>query len=210
MKESPIIFNEEMVLAILDGRKTQTRRIIKPSRGQEWLSDELLQSSKPSVLTPSHVTKPSNDYGVQLLHPNGGPLGWVKFPFGQIGDQLWVKETWHGGDDTLENVFYKASDRCFLKYGVCQCSWRPSIFMPRKFSRITLQITNVRVQKLQDITEADCHKEGVEGHGVSPMSIDQIPVAIANFKALWNSIYGQFEFAWSKNPWVWVIEFKRV
>lgn len=171
MKERPIIFNSEMVRAILDGRKTQTRRIIT--------------ARPPKVID----------------------LATVQCKYGQPGDRLWVKETWRGGNDTLENVFYKASDNCALKYGFCQCSWKPSIFMPHEFSRITLEIVNVRVERLQDISEKDVIAEGIEEAGIC-FGIRKEEVEKHCYKLLWDKINGPG--AWEKNPWVWVIEFKKV
>ncbi|HGM6832005.1 TPA: hypothetical protein ACKQCE_000539 [Serratia marcescens] len=173
MKERPVIFNGEMVRAILHGRKTQTRRIAKADNSNHLLG----------------------------------------CPFGQVGDRLWVRETFaafdadwkHPGkphdlkDGPWPNVVYPASV-AKIPDGTC----RPSIHMPRWASRITLEITAVRVERLNDISEEDAKAEGVKA-GVCP-GHEHMMHQVA-FRELWQSIYG--EESWRANPWVWVIEFKR-
>jgi hypothetical protein len=196
MKERPVIFNGEMVRAILDGRKTQTRRPIK---------FPLLDKSMGCELA-------GNELAGEVRAGN-----YSNVPFGQVGDRLWVRETWQGPlvdeghlDDYLANVEkfqtpqfceYAADggarpEFCDLDDNVRQ-GWRPSIHTPRWASRITLEITGVRVERLQDISEADAIAEG----GTKYFNIDW-------FGPLWASIYG--EESWRANPWVWVIEFRRV
>lgn len=216
MKERPVIFNGEMVRAILDGRKTQTRRVIKNQRmGDRW-------SVKPakSPLYERH----SHDWWL----PTGTkPYSALPVcPFGQVGDRLWVREAYQGplfNFDQMETYledtskferpefceyradggktpeYYDADDN--LRYG-----WKPSIHMPRWASRITLEITGVRVERLNDISEEDAKAEGVapSQHIITP------PEALyrVGFLKLWQSIYG--EESWGANLWVWVIEFKQV
>ncbi|QJU41354.1 hypothetical protein [Serratia marcescens] len=207
MKERPVIFNGEMVRAILDGRKTQTRRVIA-----NVSPDNCIPLQKP--------TKTKDGIYTHVMDAPGNGL----CPFGQIGDRLWVRETfailgnedgcpidWDGnlikGDEKHAARIYKAS--CWQEpgnYGLWSIpdrdtqyegAWRPSIHMPRWASRITLEITAVRVERLQDISEADAIAEG----GTEHFNIDW-------FGPLWASIYGVD--SWNANPWVWVIEFRRV
>jgi hypothetical protein len=186
-KDRPILFRGEMIRAILDGRKTQTRRVIKP---------------QPEM----------------HLEPDTVKAAWlsgfidVKCPYGRPGDRLWVRETWHNqAPETL--VRYKASgdDLHELK------KWKPSIHMPRWASRITLEVKSVRVERVQDISEADARAEGIVG-GMSESGssgwgnnegMPEVYKAKWGFKALWNTMRADTEFSWERNPWVWVIEFNR-
>ena len=182
IKERPIIFNTEMVKAILDGRKTQTRRVIKsqptpePDRfeyygeklGWGWLPTS--KSGKIGIFTPPRYY----------------------CPYGKIGDRLWVRETWsHGCNDFGTNRFtvhYRADGLDHKGH-----RWSPSIFMPRKRSRITLEITDIRVERIQDISEQDAIAEGV----IVPKALEILagvygPTAgskyIVAFRDLWDSI----------------------
>ncbi|QGW02666.1 hypothetical protein F9282_06570 [Proteus terrae subsp. cibarius] len=211
MKEHGIIFNSEMVRAILDGRKTQTRRIVKnvmPDNGM-WLK----KPTKTRSGTTTHVLD-APKYNL--------------CPLGKAGDHLWVRETWMPDaprDGTWGDVeFYGCKDsqlsmipERFRKSEYCihraswdgdeLIGWTPSIHMPRWASRITLEITDVRVERLNDISNDDAKSEGCwygRGGGVPDKAItpsDQFPT-------LWEEIYG--DGSWSSNPWVWVIEFKKV
>ncbi|ENY0908236.1 hypothetical protein I5K90_08660 [Serratia marcescens] len=198
MKERPVIFNGEMVRAIIDGRKTQTRRVIA--------------NVSPDNCIPLH--KPTKTKDGIYTHVMDAP-GHGLCPFGQVGDRLWVRETFaafdadwkHPGkphdlkDGPWPNVVYPASV-AKIPDGTCH----PSIHMPRWASRITLEITAVRVERLNDISEEDAMAEGVapSQHIITP------PEALyrVGFLKLWQSIYG--EESWRANPWVWVIEFCRV
>ncbi|WP_049300024.1 hypothetical protein [Serratia marcescens] len=239
MKERPVIFNGEMVRAILDDRKTQTRRVIANVG-----SDNCIPLQKP--------TKTKDGIYTHVMDAPGHGL----CPLGRVGDRLWVRETW--SDVNLEGipaVAYRADgdvyspmdDKSFLdecgafnyddsrvaKYyfaawysdlieGV-EGNWRPSIHMPRWASRITLEITAVRVERLNDISEEDAKAEGVRAlennFGNGPAYCDYLLPnlddtaewynrASDSFKSLWKSIYGAE--SWRANPWVWVIEFRRV
>lgn len=200
MKERPVIFNGEMVRAILDGRKTQTRRVIANVGADNCIPLQKQTKTKDGIYT--HVMD-APMYGL--------------CPFGQVGDRLWVRETWQGplvDEERFED--YRANADKFQTPEFCEYAadggarpefcdlddnvrqgWRPSIHMPRWASRITLEITAVRVERLQGISEADAIAEG----GTKHFNIDW-------FGPLWASIYGVD--SWSANPWVWVIEFKRV
>jgi len=177
MKEHPILFSGEMVRAILDGRKTQTRRMIK-NAGQ--------------VL--------SSAYKDHKLNIKIGDR-YISCPYGQPGDSLWVRETW-GICPDYNQVRYRA-DRGMDAEAVGG-KWKPSIYMRREYSRINLEITNIRVERLQDIDEADCQREGIyEGvdysKGITYKTL---------YKNLWEKINGPG--SWDLNPWVWVVEFKRI
>ncbi|BEH73363.1 morphogenetic protein [Edwardsiella tarda] len=184
MKERPIIFNDEMVRAILDGRKTMTRRPVKgvmPDNGL-WL--------KKPTKTRSGITTHVMDA------PKHGLC-----PFGSIGDRLWVRETWarYNIDSRSHDMAYRATVPNDWPEGG---RWRPSIHMPRWASRITLEITDVRVERLHDITEGDARSEGVT------LSNPRILSHRDEFRQLWGDIYGCD--GWRSNPWVWVIAFRRV
>ena len=174
MKERPMLFSGPMVRAILDGRKTQTRRIIKPQ-----------PKFVPRWLDEGHW------YGLRC-------------PYGEPGDRLWVRETWAAPHkyDALPprlipvgtNIHYRSTWE-----GPCGLRWRPSIHMPRWASRVTLEITNIRAERLHKISEKDCEAEGI------PMLQGGITIG---FLELWESINGPG--SWKINPWVWVLEFARV
>jgi hypothetical protein len=194
-KERPILFSGEMVRAILDGRKTQTRRIVKPQPAGLWGS-----TGKVFGHTFSGVLEGPKDHY------------WV-CKYGQPGDRLWVRETFTVCADS--NIFYRADGKPDPWDGV---EWKPSIHMPRRASRITLEITGVRVERLNDISEEDAISEGTEnrsdlawGHGGQGNDMARWAVEHGHrygFLHLWESING--EGSWALNPWVWVVEFKRV
>lgn len=216
MRERPIIFNADMVRAVLDGRKTQTRRIMTPQP-----ADDIQLHEFPNKLLLGWLSS--------LKHKHGSFTAHI-FPFGQPGDRLWVRETWsvvsHAFDDDGLMIDYVpdrpakavheqpfgrgyysghaiyAADGGFTWGDDDGCvdgrsCWKPSIHMPRWASRITLEITGVRVERLQDISAEDAAAEGLTGRAKMP-----------DFGVLWSSIYG--DESWHANPWVWVIEFKRV
>jgi len=182
MTERGMIFNAPMVRAILDGSKTQTRRIMKlqPHAGV-----------RPSVFVKS---------GFEDAHGNE-----LVCPFGQPGDRIWVRETFASGLSTKSTLAYRATHkREDLEDGFYDTiKWTPSIHMPRWASRITLEITDVRVERLNSISDTDANAEGVSADRLSP--------ARYVFGSLWQSIYGADNpQSWQANPWVWVIEFRRV
>ncbi|HEI9795030.1 TPA: hypothetical protein SLN52_003876 [Serratia marcescens] len=200
MKERPVIFNGEMVRAILDGRKTQTRRTIA-----NVSPDNCIPLQKP--------TKTKDGIYTHVMDAPGHGL----CPFGQVGDRLWVRETFAGhylDDDQIQDIKDgRCKAKCLCEYRAdygddaeCADGWTPSIHMPRWASRILLEITAVRVERLNDISEEDAKAEGVapSQHIITP------PEALyrVGFLKLWQSIYG--EESWGANPWVWVIEFNPV
>ena len=203
VNENPINFRGDMIRAILAGRKTKTRRLMKPQ--------------------PTRVS----DSGV-LSYNWGSGLPQVLCPYGAPGDRLWAREIFAYCIDStdynderfsksIEESEYKRDCKSLNRYHIAYHAdegyddivgpWKPSIHMPRWASRITLEIVKVSVEHLQDISEKDAHAEGVPGEllhraqGWSPRA----------FQLLWGSIYGTGSWeSWEANPWVWVIEFKKV
>ena len=216
-KERPILCSAPDVMAILDGRKTQTRRIMKPQPNRTW---------------PDEVTPHWSVGGNRTLPGASNPL---RCPYGVPGDRLWVRETWapyNGADQPVghiedcDAVRYAADEVTHLvdgnraqakgldMYAVPPHKqmpggpwcWRPSIHMPRWASRITLEVTDVRVERLQGISEGGAMEEGVDPILVPPDGGGAPHVE--GFRALWETINGPG--AWAANPWVWAITFKRV
>lgn len=221
MKERPILFSGEMVRAILDGRKTQTRRVVKLDLG------DTLEAHGPYDKDPHVEIKE-----------------WC--PYGKIRDELWVRETFkvaefekyksnsnescndnfdpsgavikydvvRGPDQYFTDLDEKESEQAerFFKRG----KNIPSIHMPRWASRIQLRIIDVRVERLQDISEEDAREEGVHQYGDSSYKIytptDRFRCRHAreSFESLWESINAKRGYGWNENPWVWVIEFERI
>lgn len=196
MRERPIIFTGEMVRAILEGRKSVTRRIIKP----QPVMHDFGRGAEPAFLPPQTI-KGYQAIGVYAVN-NGSP-GLVKNPYGQAGDRLWVRETVcdNGGGE----YEYKATS--YSQAG----SWSSPIHMPRRASRLTLEITGVRVERLREITEEDAKAEGVEPakwtNANQTCTLTCTPRA--TFSTLWDQINGK-RASWESNPWVWVIDFRRV
>ena len=231
-KERPILFKGEMVRAILNGRKTMTRRVVKPqpkgetSHARYWCEE---------------TGEWEWMYNAVTAHPGRGFF----CPYGKTGDRLWVRETFRLS--TREDC--TCYEPCYCRTGVPiyrvdmdhgEENWKPSIFMPRWASRILLEVTDVRIERLQDITEKDALAEGTS----CPVTIDGAPLInishrpsaaeflnehnlarfskgenlgtpfdednwiIAHFAALWESING--DGSWDANPYVWMVEFKRV
>lgn len=205
MKEKPILFSGEMVRAILEGRKTQTRRIVKFTK---WMhSGEIFHAIEAMNLS-------SNKCIIKRGVCDGITDKW-NYPYGAAGDRLWVRETWCAepeydmvkpSDIPLDSpIWYRAQADDDLS------KWRPSIFMPRWASRITLEITNIRVERLQDISKSDAISEGVKP--CDDESHHEIPFGcvceVDRFKSLWDSINAD-RAPWESNPWVFVIEFKKL
>ncbi|EAQ7631885.1 hypothetical protein D5540_27105 [Salmonella enterica] len=199
MNERGMIFNAEMVRAILDGRKTQTRR---PIKWKQTRFTEIAERDDGSLWPWAEDCE------------RGGDI-WFACPYGEIGDRIWVRETFrvHSRATDVATLVYRASVRNSwteqthrVPIAVCDKpatpeKWTPSIHMPRWASRITLEITGVRVERLNSITESDAEAEGVTDTGFGDLLVD-------GYRYLWKYIYG--EESWAANPWVWVIEFKRV
>ena len=222
MKERPIIFSTESVRAILDGRKTQTRRVKNPQPlsycGFKYGIDE-----DGEWYELHHYDNPQHPM-VERIYPAKKLC-----PFGVRGDRLWVRETYvvrqlRTIPSLNKKVFYKADSHwsCDKLKGTlvplnesrnpsyCLHAWKSPLFMPRKFSRLTLEITDVRCERLCEISWNDCIQEGTfQFHGY----IDEHGIRSEGkrlFAEMWNTTNTKRGFSWESNPWVWVIEFGRV
>lgn len=192
----PILFNGEMVKAILDGRKTQTRRVIKVQPpGDDYVFSTILDTTGDQKKVGKHNWYNDNSKPDSKYFSN---------PYGLPGDKLWVRETWRETTDQ-PGVMYRADgwEDCIAQYNL---KWRPSIHMPRWASRITLEITGVRVDRVQDIKPIDCVAEGIYEPKYNYKRYEGMMATIA-FEKVWNSINAKRGFGWDTNPWVWVIEF---
>ncbi len=224
MKERGMIFNGEMVRAILDGRKTQTRREVKlnldiaclattydwaaslAANHYQGLTEEQIQQKAESLRGVIHPVILGNGQMVSIICPHGKP-----------GDRIWVREAFrvHSRATDVATLVYKASERNSWteqthRVPVAVCNkpatpekWTPSLHMPRWASRILLEITDVRVERLKSISDRDAIREGC-----STADMKSGDCVADVFARLWASIYGSD--SWNANPWVWVIEFKRV
>lgn len=247
MKELPILFSGEMVRAILEGRKTQTRRVMKPQPTRQitsWTNDVeagdvVMWRGEPCRLRESNGR---NKRAAGELTPVS-----IVCPYGKPGDRLWVKETFWRDERDPRDVIYAASPEyyCDSKSGkgaerivelftndpipVEECRrsvesnkfWHKKSprFMPRWASRITLEITQVRVERVQEISGEDCYAEGIK-ISCSACSgecyhYDQDRPKFnkrfrQDYRSLWDSINSKRGYGWDKNPWVWVIEFRRI
>lgn len=246
VKERPILFSAPMVRAILAGRKTQTRRVMKeqpPKCEGRW-----------SFIASSTEAGESGRFRYSWADANGsaftsrGRESGVSFrcPYGSVGDRLWVRESWNclkaGTSQPIPpsprpnvcSIAFAATEH-LRRQDDPSCElvtrWRPSIHMPRWASRITLEITGVRVERLQSISKGDARSEGMEKIGFSETAIEEpggTPMVDVgcwknyeddshpfcglmperSFQSLWNVINGHE--SWKSNPWVWVVEFKRI
>lgn len=196
-KERPILFSAPMVRALLDGSKTQTRRVVKVENtmGHDSVSG-------PRIKRYSRVYLLDRESDLKDIAE--------ACPYGQPGDRLWVKET-HWRDDEDGAILYAADRNDFevvhqkkSDTGSPRYNWKPSIFMRREYSRITLEIVSVRIERLNDISEADANAEGVR----HSLHLPGGRFARENYEHLWWTING--DGSWEANPWVWVVEFKVV
>lgn len=200
MKERPILFSGEMVRSILEGRKTQTRRVMKvqpPSDRYQQL--HIMASTNTRQVGKGHWAV-LNAEKTSVIESD---KRYFSCPYGRPGDRLWVREAFQYGLCTESTFAYRATHKpSDLEEGWDErIKWRPSIHMPRWASRINLEITGVRVERLQDISEEDALAEGVTVNQNTHQAVHQ-------FCRLWRDINGQD--SWAESPWVWVIEFKRV
>lgn len=211
MKEHPILFSAQMVLAIMEGRKTQTRRVVKKQPNIDPQTGDFLFTYSDGTQEVSPIEH------------------WIKIqkklhcPYGKPGDSLWVRETWAKQLDG--NFIYRADyPEWQLADNTATGHWKPSIFMPRSASRILLEITDIRIERLNDISETDSIAEGVESwietrwksqpthykiyyRGPGDESTHS-SLAKFSYETLWQSINGPK--SWDENPFVWVITFKNI
>jgi hypothetical protein len=242
MKERGILFSAEMVRALLDGLKTQTRRVVKLP---PWTASVTVDAGG-TIFGPGPYLKA---HRAQPVPDDVGAMERVHCPYGYPGDRLWVRETWapfYAGGNSLafpqpdmfeaNAIRYRATPDHVTAYPTSistwesrptstrEHPWRPSIFMPRWASRLLLEIVEVRVQRLHDLTEKDALAEGISevpffpddgyplcvgymvGKDDKRTALDQTP--IQTFTKLWTSINGAD--SWAANPWVWALTFKRI
>ena len=207
MKSRPILFSAPMVRAILSSTKTQTRRV----SGLEVLNAE------PQRFEFIGVTSGPGEPHYAFRDKHNGAQTLVRYRNGCPGDQLWVRETWAEGIHQMADVDHwaYAADHFGVQQRLGE-RWKPSIHMPRAASRITLEITEVRVERLGDISEADARAEGASFHnggqtGHSGWRHDHGDVhtdARSAYARLWNDINGPG--SWDLNPWVWALDFRRI
>ncbi|HCR0782093.1 hypothetical protein ACU6YP_03980 [Klebsiella aerogenes] len=222
MTERGMIFNGEMVRAILDGRKTQTRRIMKIQPEHSGLGLRRVIDSKNGSDDGKYFWSLSDACGLKIRSKS------FTCPFGSVGDRIWVREAFrvHSRATDVATLVYKASERNSwteqthrVPVSVCNKpatpeKWTPSLHMPRWASRLLLEITDVRVERLREISQADAEAEGVgklkKGFWKNYQSgwTEFQLTARGSFATLWKSIYG--DESWYADPWVWVIEFKRI
>ncbi len=198
LQERPILFSGPMVRAILDGRKTQTRRVCK-------LQPEIVD------VEPRYE---KNTWG--FWHDDEYPNGrCVTCPYGVPGGRLWVRETWrqyHPKTSYSDGIVYRADAQKALGAGSHSDTyqWKPSIHMPRKFCRLLLDVKAIRVERLQDISEDDADAEGVDAVSMDDMPRQAVWSRRQDFAQLWDSLNKKRGFGWDTNPWVWIIKFERV
>jgi hypothetical protein len=224
--ERPILFSTAMVQAILEGKKTQTRRIIK---------HQPRYNLRSSLETEDGIILRWNEYSENPIadEKTGSPWGYgYKTPY-DIGDILWVRETWC---EYNNKFYYKADKKCYgcTEDGICMprdikrhvtcelCEgvgvegyirWKPSIHMPREAARLFLKVINVKVERLQSISRMDIKAEGIYqaclncGKGEC---VDTLDCGLKQgFKNIWDSLNEKSGYGWDTNPWVWVIEFEK-
>jgi hypothetical protein len=224
MKTRPILMSAPMVRAILARSKTQTRRVVKP---QPYIDEQ-----GNACWNGSNFGQDSRGPHIQALASPvpSSKTGRVRCPYGQPGDRLWVRETWYCDDYRVQRGPYLKPDDMDLDdarqdgtliyrassgdrpYEAEQPVWKPAIHMPRWASRITLELTGVRVERLQDISEADALAEGISKRGaachIEGECTYAAPTAVEVYRQLWESINGAG--SWDVNPWVWCVDFRRV
>lgn len=209
--ERPILFSGLMVKAILDGKKTQTRRVIK-------LRDGSAPEEDGYDIPRGEDNKPL-DYVMDFskTYPNWQQLD---CPYGKPGDRLWVRETWNAMNrqgQWWHDVKALKAERELYNWAWTNPiypalqeippKWLPSIHMPRAASRITLEVVKIRVEQVQDISEEDAVAEGCVVWSENGQITD---TAVSDYAQLWNEINLARGFGWDVNPWVWVVEFKKV
>lgn len=211
----PIIFSTEMVRAILEGRKTQTRRVVRPQPpdGEAFYG--------PRLYYPVAIDKDG------MMGPADKPIfgisseGWgTKCPY-QPGRVLWVRETWGKREVVAGEYHYKADYPAHVLQGLFSAKagwrWSPPIYMPKKAARLFLRVTGVRAEYLEEITDSDARAEGIKDGGClscgnnEPCGCEEpMPSPVDAFIRVWDSINAKRGYGWNANPLVWVIEFERV
>jgi hypothetical protein len=214
MKEKPILMSAPMVIATLEDRKGQTRRIMKVPHTNN--AGKIIREAPIEGSSHGHCRNglwelwgPINNEGRGLLYEWGFPC-----PYGVVGDRLWVRETWMHGGNSAPGYARKYRADGFEVGGLGDFDgepWRPSIFMPRWASRINLEITDVRVERLQDISEEDCIAEGIvllNGRYTFNGGLHESRTPKESYRALWEIINGAG--SWDFNPWLWCVSFRKI
>lgn len=209
MTERPIIFSGPMVRALLAGRKTQTRRIVKGI-------DEC-PHGYDGVVTAT-VPKEAHLVGKHCFNLASGESLYLRCPYGVPGDRLWVRET-HAGDNLCGWVYRADHPNADIKAGELDDGeqslrrWTPAIHMRREACRLKLELTGVRVERVQDISAKDAVREGVtekNGRWCDAKGEDSQLSPIAAYRSLWDSLNAKRGYGWDANPWVWVLSFTRL
>lgn len=230
MKERPIIFSGEMVRAILEGRKTQTRRIVKSDHEiaelattKDWAQGLAANDCFGRSITEDDIRAKAEQLKGKL-HPviaaDGSMLG-LLCPYGQPGDRLWVRESFADSMSGNGTVFRADmtmlpnqrdpeiraffAQRC--RTSPASFKWKSPLHLPRRLARILLEITDVRVERLQEISPVECVEEGYQSDMTQRYAQEEL-AALDWYRALWESINGLG--SWESNPWVWVISFRRI
>ena len=234
-KEKPILFSTPMVQAILDGRKTMTRRVVKKKYDN---TDLVMRTDKYGTRLVERQNDAPEDE--EIVMPDGSKATRCHLiairdvePRYKPGDILWVRETWKvqaahrfeadariefaaGGPMSkiqFSNSESDSADRtdydAFIKKWFKDSKWHPSIYMPRAAARIFLRVTDVRVERLQDIKPHDAHNEGIAFRPFNSKYPHFEEWLIKDFRDLWDSLNAKRGYEWDTNPWVWVIKFER-
>ena len=196
----PILFSTPMVQAILDGRKTVTRRLVKndDNRGIWAAVNNVREMSEYGASVPCYLHR---EISVDVKSPN------IIYPKYDVGDILYVHETWSkdvNGEYVYRTNYGTTEDDSFPPP---MFKWRPSIHMPREAARIFLRVTGVRVERLQEISIDDAHNEGFKF--LYELAIPFQSMAGKSFQSVWDNLNAKGGYGWDANPWVWVIEFER-
>jgi len=224
-KDRPILFSTPMVQAILDGRKTQTRR----TRGLEeinknpdsWKKGATTQTCRFWDADKEEDPNPIDIHYGFRFNGNGNHELYIPCPYGKPGDRLWVRETWqityflHPSDENYGYIYKASENGKDWQENTEEWKWKPSIHMPKAAARIWLEITDISVERLQDISKEDAIAEGIEpvadgykNYMPKLSSTSQFcwPTAYHSFQSLWESINGAE--SWDRSPWLWVVKFK--
>ena len=229
MKEKPILFKTPMVQAIQEGRKTQTRRVIEPQpiEKEKEFENQQIYFENPAYNKKGHKEYHHPVIDIQQLIYNYSPY--------RVGQKLWVRETWCNGKmeaaergEGLQDEWYVSQcinendiiykEACISgDIGIEEVVWKPSRFMPKKYARIWLEITDVRVEKVNDISDEDANMEGFYGKCLIDKCPDCKPPFTGNceeqpiqwFSELWDSINAKRGYSWESNPFVWCRSFKK-
>lgn len=209
IKEKPIIFNSEMVRAILEGRKTETRRVVK-------------NTVHKSLAEMQNLQCPYGEPDDRLWVRETFYINHFEYELGKLPKQ--IPDDIEGNEELY--LYYRADGECCQQFSECECGdvdkpkWRPSIFMPRWASRINLEIEEIRIERLQDIDMISVMNEGLYEHcsfckGHDSQCTDCLgegiePPHINKWIYLWDSINKKRGYGWDSNPWVWVIKFKKI